>query len=55
MQQKKVIDLYNRLENIGIKIWIDGGFCVDALLGKQTRPHQDLDIAMEWKETQLPK
>ena len=53
MQQKDVIDLYNQLENIGIKIWIDGGWGVDALLGEQTRPHKDLDIAMEWKD--VPK
>lgn len=53
MQQQEVIKSYNQLENIGIKIWIDGGWAVDALLGKQTRPHQDLDIAMQWKD--VPK
>jgi len=53
MQLQEVVDLYNQLENLGIKIWIDGGWSVDALLGKQTRPHQDLDIAMEWKD--VPK
>lgn len=42
-----VIDLYAALENLGIKIWIDGGWAVDALLGKQTRPHADLDIAIQ--------
>ncbi len=50
---KKIITLYNELENIGIKIWVDGGWSVDALLGRQTRPHQDLDIAMQWKD--VPK
>jgi lincosamide nucleotidyltransferase A/C/D/E len=27
-------------------VWLDGGWGVDALLGAQTRPHQDLDIVV---------
>jgi lincosamide nucleotidyltransferase A/C/D/E len=50
MTEKNVIDLYNSLSGAGIKIWIDGGFCVDALLEKQLRPHKDLDIAIQWKD-----
>jgi lincosamide nucleotidyltransferase A/C/D/E len=42
--------LYNKLENLNIKIWIDGGWGVDALLGKQTRFHKDLDIAIQQKD-----
>ena len=42
-----VIKIYADLENLGITIWIDGGWGVDALLGEQTRPHKDLDIAIE--------
>lgn len=45
-----VIGLYDKLENLGIKIWIDGGWSVDALLGRQLRPHKDLDIAIQWKD-----
>jgi lincosamide nucleotidyltransferase A/C/D/E len=48
-----VIGLYETLENLGVEIWIDGGWGVDALLGKQSRPHQDLDIAIQKKD--LPK
>src|SRR4030095_8994065 len=48
-----VIDFYIKLENLGIQIWIDGGWGVDALLGQQTRPHKDLDIAIQQKD--LPK
>ncbi|KKU81267.1 MAG: hypothetical protein UY09_C0042G0001 [Parcubacteria group bacterium GW2011_GWA2_47_8] len=47
MDSKYLLDLYSKLESMGIKIWIDGGWAVDALLGKQTRPHEDLDIAIE--------
>ena len=28
---------------------MDGGWAVDALLGEQTRPHEDLDVAMPHK------
>jgi lincosamide nucleotidyltransferase A/C/D/E len=48
-----VIDLYSSLENLGVAIWIDGGWGVDALLGEQSRSHQDLDIAIEEKD--VPK
>src|SRR5207245_10583687 len=44
-----VIDVYTSLENLGIEIWIDGGWGVDALLSEQTRPHKDLDIAIQQK------
>lgn len=47
MKSADVIDLYTNLENLGIKIWIDGGWAVDALLGEQTRYHKDLDIVVE--------
>ena len=34
-------------DDAGIDVWLDGGWGVDALLGEQTRPHQDLDIALQ--------
>jgi lincosamide nucleotidyltransferase A/C/D/E len=48
-----VIDLYAALENLGVEVWIDGGWGVDALLGEQSRPHQDLDITIQQKD--VPK
>jgi len=50
MSSTDVVDLYTNLENIGIKIWIDGGWAVDALLEKETRQHSDLDIAIQRKD-----
>ncbi len=32
---------------LGIRIWLDGGWAVDACLGEQTRRHADLDIVIE--------
>lgn len=50
MNENDVIDLLKKLENIGIEVWIDGGWGVDALLGRQTRPHNDLDIFVQKKD-----
>jgi len=50
MQAADVLGLYNTLKKLGVDIWIDGGWGVDALLEKQTRPHKDLDIAVQQKD-----
>jgi lincosamide nucleotidyltransferase A/C/D/E len=39
-------ELYTLLERHGIRCWVTGGWGIDALLGRQTRPHKDLDIFM---------
>ncbi len=49
MNSNDVLKIYNDLQVNDINIWIDGGWCVDALLGKQTREHPDLDIAVNRK------
>ena len=53
MEAADVLDLYNALEGRGVEIWIDGGWGVDALLEKQTRPHNDLDLVIQQKD--VPK
>lgn len=50
MTSEKVLDLYNRFKKNNIAVWIDGGWGVDALLGRQTREHSDLDIAVHRKD-----
>jgi lincosamide nucleotidyltransferase A/C/D/E len=47
MTADDAIDLYSAFTAAGILVWIDGGWAVDALLGRQTREHDDLDIAVE--------
>ncbi len=49
MIAEDVIELYRALDQRGVAIWIDGGWAVDAVVGRQTRPHHDLDIAVEAK------
>jgi GrpB-like predicted nucleotidyltransferase (UPF0157 family) len=41
-----VLELLDRLDAAGIEWWVDGGWGVDALLGYETRPHDDLDLAV---------
>jgi lincosamide nucleotidyltransferase A/C/D/E len=50
MESTDVLDLYKELQQLGVQIWIDGGWGVDALLQKQTRAHNDLDIAIQLKD-----
>ena len=47
MTRQDVVRIYHLLATHRIKIWVDGGFCVDALVGRATREHGDLDIAVE--------
>jgi len=50
MTSGRVLDLYNWFKNYGIAVWIAGGWCVDALVGAQTREHADLDIAVHRRD-----
>jgi lincosamide nucleotidyltransferase A/C/D/E len=50
MTAADVISLYTELQKLSITIWVDGGWGVDALLGEQTRPHKDLDIAIQERD-----
>lgn len=34
----------------GLAFWVDGGWGVDVLLGGQTRPHSDLDLAVRLED-----
>lgn len=40
------------LEHAGIIYWIDGGWGVDLLAGKQTRNHRDIDIDFDSRHTE---
>ncbi len=53
MTADTVITIIQLLTTHRIGVHIDGGWAVDALLAKQTRPHTDLDIAVEHKD--VPK
>lgn len=58
MSRKKVTTkedlmiIIHLLENAGIRYWLDGGWGVDILAGKQTRAHRDIDINFDSQHTE---
>ncbi|WP_205215251.1 nucleotidyltransferase domain-containing protein [Amycolatopsis albispora] len=44
MEAKLVLHLLRRFGEAGARVWIGGGWGIDALVGRQTRPHADLDL-----------
>jgi lincosamide nucleotidyltransferase A/C/D/E len=46
VRPEDVINIFQSLSTNGIQVWLTGGWGIDALLRKQTRPHKDLDIIM---------
>ncbi len=46
MTADDVLEIVRRLDDAGIEWWIHGGWGLDALLGRETRPHDDLDLAV---------
>jgi len=39
--------VYQLLTGAGVRVWISGGWGIDALLGEQTRAHKDIDIQVQ--------
>lgn len=47
-EQLKIIKtIFNKAEEKGIMLWLDGGWAMDFLLGRITREHTDIDIVFE--------
>jgi lincosamide nucleotidyltransferase A/C/D/E len=51
MKVHDVIEIVQLFNQHRIEFYVDGGWGVDALLGKQTRSHADLDIAIQHKDS----
>jgi lincosamide nucleotidyltransferase A/C/D/E len=51
MKLHDVIEIVQLFDRHHIEFCVDGGWGVDALLGKQTRSHADLDIAIQHKDS----
>jgi lincosamide nucleotidyltransferase A/C/D/E len=41
-----LLAVVERLEGAGVRVWLDGGWGVDALVGEQSRDHDDLDVVI---------
>ncbi len=46
MTGETVLDVLALFESEGVDVYVDGGWGVDALLGRQSRPHDDLDVVV---------
>jgi lincosamide nucleotidyltransferase A/C/D/E len=46
MTAQDVVRLADVFDRGGVTVWLDGGWGVDALLGEQTREHDDLDLVV---------
>jgi len=46
MDVSDVLRAVAALERAGVRVWLDGGWGVDALVGEQTRDHDDLDCVI---------
>lgn len=53
MDAHDVAQIIQWLAGRGIDVWLDGGWAVDALLGQQTRSHDDLDIVVRDHDVSL--
>lgn len=47
MTEHDVLEFLDLAEEHDVRIWLDGGWAVDACLGHQTRSHADLDIVLQ--------
>ena len=47
MDAPEVVRVVDLAHDAGVDVWLDGGWGVDALLGVETREHDDLDLVVE--------
>ena len=47
MGTSDVLAVLDALLRAGCRAWVGGGWGVDALAGRETRPHRDLDLAVD--------
>jgi lincosamide nucleotidyltransferase A/C/D/E len=47
MTLSEVLRVLDRLDAVGVPHWLEGGWGVDALIGRQTRSHRDLDLDID--------
>ena len=44
---EEVAQVLDALDGSGVRHWVGGGWGVDVLVGRQTREHRDLDLAVD--------
>jgi lincosamide nucleotidyltransferase A/C/D/E len=51
MDAAALLEVIDCLEGQGVDVWLDGGWGVDALLERETREHDDLDLVAELRDS----
>jgi lincosamide nucleotidyltransferase A/C/D/E len=46
LDTRDVLVILDQLDRAGLVVWLDGGWGVDALLGRRSRHHRDLDLVI---------
>ena len=47
VNEKDAREIISLAMEAGIDVWLDGGWGVDALMGRQTRQHDDIDLFVQ--------
>ncbi|NJC69094.1 amino acid transporter [Planosporangium thailandense] len=55
MKADQVVSLLHALHDRGLRAWVAGGWAVDAVAGRQSRPHRDLDLAIDAGQLSLAR
>jgi lincosamide nucleotidyltransferase A/C/D/E len=49
----RAVEVCAGLTDAGVRYWLAGGWGVDALIGRQTRAHRDLDLLVDARDEPL--
>lgn len=52
VMKEDLLTILKMIDDTGIRYWVDGGWGVDVLTGKQTREHRDVDIDFDSSQTE---
>jgi lincosamide nucleotidyltransferase A/C/D/E len=47
MSLAQLLAVLDAVRSVGCRFWLEGGWGVDALAGRQTRPHRDVDLDID--------
>ena len=50
MTLSDVLAVLDAVERAGCRVWLEGGWAVDALVGRQLRAHRDLDLDVDVRQ-----
>ena len=50
MDAADVLAVLHCLGDAGVRVWVGGGWGIDALLGEQSRAHDDLDLSLNARD-----